>query len=95
MGGRGGEAREWHHHYCSPSLPPFPSSLSSPSFSYLPQQEERDGEEESAQAKALEIALQKRGKLHSSVDMTPEGFLNIVPGGELIVGEFGGGLSFR
>ena len=86
-----------------PSFPPFPSfphSLPSPppltplSFSYLHQQEVRDGVEESAQAKALEIALQKRGKLHSSVDMTPEGFLNIVPGGELIVGEFGGGLPF-
>ena len=36
-------------------------------------------EEESAQAKALELALQKRGKMSSSA-VTPEGYINITPG---------------
>ena len=54
--------------------------------------EEKAGEEESAQAKALEIALQKRGKLNKSTPstvvvstlMTADGYVNITSGGESI-----------
>ena len=57
--------------------------------------EEKAGEEESAQAKALEIALQKRGKLNKSTPSTvvvstlmtadgADGYVNVTSGGERV-----------